>query len=181
MRKPIQYCVLTLLVAFNVATISKVVKMLKPWVSAACAGSLIGCANFAAIQKTTYPAELKPFMLSYIDAKITHQNKDYFSKPILITFGKLEGTVAGVCTNFVIKGRIVLDRKKWNNADYYDKLTLLYHELGHCDLDYIFHVPATIMNSHVWPLVNDDTIEGYTEQFFNTDYMITNQVDDECE
>lgn len=181
MNRRLYYVFLVLLTAFNVHVLSISYKRLKPIILAMCAGSLTGCGHFMAFQKTTYPEELKPFMVRYIDAKITHHNNGDFSKPILITFGELESPTAATCSNFGFKGRIIIDKETWDYSDFYTRLVLVFHELGHCDLNYMFHVPDTLMNSYLLHGVNDDNIDRYVKQLFDTDFMINNAVEEDCD
>jgi hypothetical protein len=49
-----------------------------------------------------------------------------------------DGQVIGVCRGFqqfVMFRSIVLDREYWSKASYWDKESLIFHELGHCVLD----------------------------------------------
>lgn len=79
----------------------------------------------------------------------------YTLEQLTIEMGSLDGNRAGACQieyyntfaphrisnpfQMVLKGRIIIDRAKWNHHGYEWRNTLMIHELAHCLLHYKYH------------------------------------------
>lgn len=61
----------------------------------------------------------------------------YSATPII--YADLDVHIAGICTiwrhkNIVVYKEITIDKKKWNSYNDEQRQTLVFHELGHCEL-----------------------------------------------
>ena len=94
---------------------------------------------------------------------------------------KKSGMIRGSCRyndspiNSVNSRVVSLKKSYWNDSLYREKLLVVYHELGHCDLN-LKHINGTIMQHDTGPLIDADT-DKLIADFFN----LTNQITTETE
>lgn len=113
--------------------------------------------------------EFAPYVQSYTGYKGRGLNYD-----IPIQFADLQGNTVGLCTRWSSGERqIQIDRDYWNNyLDDGEKYEVIFHELGHCDLnrDHVSTtnngVPNSIMYPYVFSLYST-TVANYMAELFN--------------
>jgi hypothetical protein len=93
---------------------------------------------------------------------------------LIVTFGDLEGAVAGICkTKDGQSPTIIIDSEYWADADEFFKENLMFHELGHCLLnrdhrnEWDDDGPVSIMNSYLIPSFYEKSRESYIEELFS--------------
>lgn len=110
----------------------------------------MGCGQF----KPLAPAYVDPRIQSYLE-EYKLDKKIYLGtyniKRIDIYFKDLEHSIYNQYDALCWKESnghryIEIDYNKWNNDNNDDKITTLYHEMGHCDLDLKHSSTQTIMN-----------------------------------
>lgn len=94
---------------------------------------------------------IDPAFQSYVDLyKQTKGTGFYYDIPI--AFGHQSGNVIGVCTRWSNGYRqIQIDPTYWNDpyTTEHEKISLIFHELGHCDLN---RDHVTALRSNNWPV-----------------------------
>jgi len=103
---------------------------------------LIGCtAGFTSINNTNIDPAFNKYIVNY--QKLKH---GYINKQISMLFSTLPGHTIGLCTIYDNGERYIqIDPEFWFNTTDNDKQTLIFHELGHCDLNRNHTGPASIM------------------------------------
>lgn len=121
-------------------------------------------------------------LIEHVDAYLAYKY-EYLGtgKPestIDIYIGDLDGQ-NGVCRYREIKKRysgykyvekqIIIKREYWENANYYQRQEIVFHELGHCDLGIIGHIDdgPHIMNSSVLQFDTSGQWEDLVFDLFN--------------
>lgn len=107
---------------------------------------LCGCSTFH-ISKNIYTveSEFKPHIASYLDHKVSYLGTKKVNYPIYIKFGNLTDKKAGICKSETVTNQltnesytrktIIIHQQYWDIIPYNCRELLIYHELGHCDLD----------------------------------------------
>jgi len=103
--------------------------------------------------------EFIPYVESYLKYKQTYGLEGFQSFPITIQFGELPPGKGGQCNvvNTTVAGvktvdrTITIDRYWWASINEAQKEILMFHELGHCDLDIRHHLDygPNIMNTYI--------------------------------
>ena len=118
----------------------------------------------------TYPEELDPYMEEYFIDRLNYLGSVSPGRDIVVVIKHIDGPQIGLCNRYGWgKATITLDRSWWNYNTYQINLELLYHEMGHCDLQY-GHVEDTIMSPHLIGLFEDNK-DSAINDFFNRKYM----------
>ena len=124
-----------------------------------------------------YPVELEPFIRNYEDLKIVYFGKPDYYAPIYIYFSNdFNGNTRGRCKHRIFDNffeqyefkEIHISREFWENSSRTEKEILVFHELGHCDLE-LPHSDEGIMQT--WALDSFDFNlhrDYYIKQFFNS-------------
>ena len=116
---------------------------------------------------------------TYLDYKSEFRGISGLSYDIPIQFGELDGDTVGLCTRWSNGYRqIVIDRSYWYSTSYQRRLSLIAHELGHCDLNLGHNpTPNTIMyeynNSYV-------TRQDFAELFGSTVHALEHEHTEGC-
>lgn len=78
-------------------------------------------------------SRLAPYLDDYTNTLLA-KNKKLKSLPKLTAgFAKLDGTVVGVCTEFLGGNKeIEIDRQFWKNSQEQERIALIFHEAAHC-------------------------------------------------
>jgi len=104
--------------------------------------SSIGCSKFYLLDGYVYSdPSLEPHVRAYSEFKSEYLGQEKSNYPIFFEFDDLNEPTLGRCyrpkdPQFVNNGRvIILDKPFWDNASYYKREELIFHELGHCDLN----------------------------------------------
>jgi hypothetical protein len=115
---------------------------------------------------------VNPVFQPYVDEYLSYKgySLDY---DIPIQFSDLEDLTAGLCTRWSTGERqIQIDEYHWNYMNEGQRINLIAHELGHCDLnrDHILDIrngsPISIMYPYVFTLY-PSTIINYMTELFN--------------
>ena len=101
---------------------------------------LSSCSSFYAY-KTVYTKsqEFDEYVLLYLHYKLKYLQIDTVDYPIVIEFTSFSGLKLGDCTIKSDKNstrRIRIDKNYWKMSDDNGKIQLMFHELGHCDLNW---------------------------------------------
>ena len=120
-------------------------------------------------------SEIMPYLQQYILFKKAPLKYD-----IPIQFATLDFPKVGMCTIFSSGERqIEIDNNNWHNfLSEEEKLQLVLHELGHCDLNrnHIMSakdgVPVSIMYPYVFPLM-PEAESYYIDELFNPTFAYT--------
>lgn len=80
----------------------------------------------------------KPYTNAYLEYKQIYLNKKNFNYPITIVFKHLPDRIIGTCTKYLppFSRKIEIDYVTWAKYSDDERLQLMFHELGHCDLDF---------------------------------------------
>lgn len=103
----------------------------------------------------THNNEFDSYIEHYIQEKGSGLEYD-----IPINFGKLDKNYIGICTVWSTGHRqIEIDREYWESASYRYRMSLIAHELGHCDLNK-GHAPypSSIMYFENWGSLDFDDL-----------------------
>jgi hypothetical protein len=107
---------------------------------------------------------LQPYVERFYRLKAKYRpNEKGIRRRIPIRFANLHGTIAGLCYYGVGFHYIEIDEKFWAEASEANREELIFHEMGHCDLDRDHQegeiywnntmIPKTIM--HCCGFIND--------------------------
>ena len=93
-----------------------------------------------------------------------------------IVFGdKFEKSVVGVCITYSKHVKIIkINPRFWNKADDYEREALIFHELGHCELDKDHNDSLyEISEGHFIPasLMQSNLLDGNTYTTYHSYYM----------
>jgi len=92
-------------------------------------------------QSCFFPSKYwKEYKSFYTDA----ENRGCIFYPVDIYFSKLDSEIAGLC---VYHFGIIINEELWQKYGPFQRLELMYHELGHCVLDYDHSIG--IMNEYI--------------------------------
>ena len=124
---------------------------------------LTACGGFEAIGPVTIAPEFMPYFLQYRIDKFNYTGSQSIRR-INIIFSKLEDYSA-VCL-FKNKGEetIEVDPEVWFKSTDTFKTILIYHELGHCDLNLEHTTENFIMN----PYLIDDILFNTNRNYYLT-------------
>jgi hypothetical protein len=137
--------------------------------------ALLGCGQAFSVDPRTISGVDEEFV-PYVDAYLRFKGRR-MSYDIPIRFADLENDKAGKCTIWSSGHRqIQIDSYLWHNVlDEGAKYQLVFHELGHCDLNRghvnstTNNIPDSIMYPYVFSL-NDSNIDFYVRELFSTIY-----------
>lgn len=118
---------------------------------------LCGCGGFYSIPSGHIDPEFQSYVDDYKKDKLYYLNSTKF-KRLSITFRPLDN-LDGVCeilsfNNIITKKetmsyrRIFVDPDTWSYSSNVERMLLIYHELGHCDLNLEHSYENTIMNEY---------------------------------
>lgn len=113
-----------------------------------CLLFLTGCNNgFKATPPASIDPQIRPYYEQYRTDKKAYLGTDQVRK-IDIYFTDLSRTIFDALCWKTKEGHrfIQVDYNRWQKSTDYDKITTIYHELGHCDLDLLHSNTPTIMN-----------------------------------
>lgn len=137
---------------------------------------LVGCASNLDPSKTIDPRTVShdPTFNSYVETYIAQKGASlYYDIPIAFT--NIEGQTIGICTRWSNGYRqIEIDKEYWDSASERYRLSLIAHELGHCDL-LKDHSPSidSIMYYQNWGSLNFD--ELFNRKVVSTKLVFTQQ------
>jgi len=107
---------------------------------------LMGCGS--AESKSYVDSAIMPYYKVYIKEKQERLGKE--AKYIPVAFKSLKSPTIGVCYNYSSgKRQIYLDPSFWFSGTDSDRESLLFHELGHCDLNLGHENPSSIMEPNI--------------------------------
>jgi len=123
-------------------------------ISIACAAMLlsscISCSKFKTVEIKPIDTEFQPLVNEYKKLKIERTGVD-IKNSITILFHTLPTPIIGICYWLSDGSReIFIDPKFWysQTTSDLDRKILLFHELGHCDLNREHSDPLSIMESY---------------------------------
>lgn len=130
---------------------------------------LVGCAGFSTIKVADIDPEFDYYVEKYRELKKDALNKS-MKKNITIYFYSLGDSTIGVCQWYSDGSReILIDPNFWYSPSTTekDREVLMYHELGHCDLDRDHIDPSSIMEEyHIGGGEYEDHEEYYKSELF---------------
>lgn len=109
--------------------------------------------------------DLQPYVNMYKEHKAYYLGFDSI-KVTEIRFGEPRNTKLGECTkwrngSFVVRRRITLDPVVWRWMSEVERRMLVFHELGHCDLDRPHTVTDSLMVENIFPATQYLSKESY--------------------
>lgn len=113
-----------------------------------------GCAGFA-IRDGIYNQDeaFNEYTNLYVLYKLKYRQTEYLNYPIFVQFTDTGFPSVGKCyrtSNNNASRTITINRKYWENTTEDDRIKLIFHEFGHCDLDFDHQQEVDgIMNSHI--------------------------------
>jgi hypothetical protein len=102
------------------------------------------CGRFHLVEGIWYyPEELTPHIEEYLTQREHYLGNESFKYVITFGFYELPDGILGRCkteasskfNDVHVTKVIMIDREGWEGLDYLDREELIFHELGHCDLD----------------------------------------------
>ncbi|PCI45819.1 MAG: hypothetical protein COB41_00070 [Proteobacteria bacterium] len=141
---------------------------------------LVGCGSFEIKNGIYTQSEFIEYINSYLNDKEQYLGTKRVNFTIKMYFSDLKGTVLGTCFSETIKRpdkstkikkHIEIDLDFWNRSKDCEKKLVIYHELGHCDLE-AEHIEEklAIMNSDIgivrYDFCRDD--KKLIREFFNS-------------
>jgi len=99
----------------------------------------LGCGPDMYNQETVIDSNLQKYVTKFeeeIGVKVSRVD---------VVFADLDNKTAGLCMHGVIKSKIMIDIKYWNEIREAQREEILYHELGHCVL-HLRHNTDTFAN-----------------------------------
>jgi len=107
---------------------------------------LMGCGTPFSISGPKVDPQFDSYVKTYLEHKSKYAGESEMNN-ISIVFASLEGNVVGTC---YYPGLIEIDATYWFNTSEAKREILIHHELGHCDLNIIWHRdPKSIMQPHI--------------------------------
>ena len=116
--------------------------------------------------------ELQVYMDMYV-----HSKGSGLSKSISMDFGDTGNkNYLAVCSRWVKSnvGQIVVDKKEWDIATEDKKRHIIYHEMGHCDLElehnnhqFIGQLPSSVMHTSYFKIPTGQWSKYVKELFYN--------------
>jgi hypothetical protein len=120
-----------------------------------------------------------------MDYRYQYKGSSRPSSTIDIYIDKLDGP-NGVCKRRMITKRfsgyryiekiIIIDKDFWDGSDFYKRQEIVFHELGHCDLD-LGHIDDRlhIMNSSVMQIDTSSRWEEFIFDFFTKNAKVISE------
>jgi hypothetical protein len=128
--------------------------------------ALVGCGGFSTRKGFVDPAFISYYKNFEIDELRFHGNG--ITHDISIKFADIKDPrgpqIAALCSDFVNPRLIEVDRLHWAGLSETSRKVLIYHELGHCELDLDHTTDLTIMNQY---LMNDTYFNSDPEGFIS--------------
>lgn len=145
--------------------------IMKILLSSLLAVSCINCSKFKSIENYNIDSAFKPYIKQYVEVKERETGFTHTSNPS-IAFKSLEGPVIGLCYwYFNGKREIFIDPEYWfsESTTDYDRRLLIFHEMGHCDLDRGHNGPSSIMEEyHIGGFIYQRHMSYFDQELFGS-------------
>lgn len=129
---------------------------------------MTACGHFYPTGPSIIDPELQPYYDLYIEHKETYTGFGNSAK-VNMRFNILPGQYIGRCWKYSNGYRLIeIDRLFWSTASEKDREVLIFHELGHCDLNR-GHVENSIMRPyHLNGYIFSQNETLYLQELFDT-------------